>query len=124
MKFIRKLHLFLGCFFAPLLIFYTATGWYQTISTNRNKGLGELGGWREKLTSVHVDQVYPTESAEIYSPALFQALVVALSIALIATTILGIYLAFKTSRKQWPIWASLALGVIVPIILLYLGQSR
>jgi hypothetical protein len=124
MKFIRKLHLFLGCFFAPLLLFYTATGWYQTISVNRNKGLGEIGGWREKLTSVHVDQVYPTESAETYSPALFQGLVVILSIALIATTILGIYLAFKTSRKQWPIWVSLILGVIVPMILLYLGQSR
>ena len=36
MKQIRRWHLFLSCFFAPMLVFYLATGWYQTLNTNRN----------------------------------------------------------------------------------------
>ncbi len=124
MKALRKIHLYLGCFFAPLLLLFIGTGWYQTVSTNRNKGLGEVGGWRERLTSIHVDQVFPSQSAESYSPQLFQYLVVAMSIALILTTLLGIYLAFKTTRKSWPVWVALGLGFLVPIVLLWLGQSR
>lgn len=123
MKFIRRLHLYLGCFFTPLLLLYIGTGWYQTVTANRNKGLGEVGGWREKLTSIHVDQVFPTESAETYTPQLFQYLVIAMSIALILTILLGVFLAFKTSRKKWPVWAALTLGFIIPIVLLWLGQS-
>ncbi len=124
MKFLRKLHLYLGCFFTPLLLLFIGTGWYQTVSNNRNKGIGEGGGWREKLTSIHVDQVFPTESAETYSPQLFQYLVVTMSAALILTTFLGLFLAFKTSRKKWPVWVSLLLGLVVPIVLLWLGQSQ
>ena len=41
MKAIRKIHLYLSVFFAPLLIFFIGTGWYQTVSTQRNKLLGE-----------------------------------------------------------------------------------
>ena len=123
MKFLRRLHLYLGCFFTPLLLFFIGTGWYQTVSTNRNKGIGEGGGWREKLTSVHVDQVFPTESAQTYSPQLFQYLIIVMSVALIVTILLGVFLAFKTSRKAWPVLIALLLGLITPIVLLWLGQS-
>ena len=123
MKFLRRLHLYLGCFFTPLLLFFIGTGWYQTVSTNRNKGIGEGGGWREKLTSVHVDQVFPTESAQTYSPQLFQYLIIVMSVALIVTILLGVFLAFKTSRKAWPVLIALLLGLITPIVLLWSGQS-
>lgn len=93
------------------------------MSVKRNKNLGEGGGWREKLTSIHVNQVFPSESAESYSPQLFQYLVAIMSAALILTLLLGIFLAFKTSKRKWSIWIALILGVIVPVILLWLGQS-
>ncbi|MBI4658835.1 MAG: hypothetical protein HY735_08330 [Verrucomicrobia bacterium] len=124
MKSLRRLHLYLGCFFAPLLLFYVATGWYQTLNTNRNKTLGEQGDWVSKLTSIHVDQIYPASSATSYSPALFRFLVVAMSISLILTAGLGIFLAFRSSRKQWPVWLSLSLGILLPILCLWLGQRR
>jgi len=126
MKFLRKLHLYLGCFFAPLLLFYTATGWYQTVSVHRNKAVGEAegGGWLEKLTSIHVDQVYPLDSADAFDPALFQYLVVAMSICLIATVLLGVYLAFKTLRSKWLLIVMLMGGVLLPCLLLWLGNIR
>jgi hypothetical protein len=124
MKLLRRLHLYLGCFFTPLLLFYVATGWYQTLNINRNKSIGEKGNWLTNLRSIHVDQIYPTESASSYSPFLFRGLVVVMSISLIVTVGLGIFLAFRSSRKQWPVWLSLSLGILLPVLFLWLGQSR
>jgi hypothetical protein len=124
MKLLRRLHLYLGVFFAPLLLFFTATGWYQTLNTNRNKSPGEQQTWVDKLTSVHVDSIYPAESASTFSPTLFRALVVAMAVALIITVCLGVYLAFKTLRVKWPVWLALALGVITPVVCLWLGLGQ
>jgi hypothetical protein len=124
MKHIRRWHLYLSCFFAPLLVFYTATGWYQTFNQNRNKAFGERGDWIANLRSVHVDQIYPSEKVERYSPQLFQLLVAVMSICLLATTALGIYLAFRSNRRPWTVCLSLCLGVALPVLLLWLGHKH
>jgi len=124
MRLLRRIHLYLGCFFSPLLIFYVASGWYQTFQTNRTKTLGEPDNWIARLTSVHVDQIFPSDRVESYSPLIFRWLVAAMSVALIATVILGIILAFRSLRKTWTVWIMLSLGVIVPIAALWLGMDR
>ena len=124
MKFLRRLHLYLGCFFAPLLLFFIATGWYQTLQVDRQKRRGEAETWIDKVTSMHKDQIFPTESAMSYNTMLFKCLVVAMSVALIATIIIGIVLAFKILRLRWPVYLSLVLGIALPILLLWLGQKH
>ncbi len=124
MKALRRIHLYLGVFFAPILLFFIITGWYQTVTVNRQKAIGEAEDWVSKMTSVHVDQVYPSETAESYSTGAFQVFVVLMSIALIITLLLGVILAFKSLRVKWPVWVSLVLGFVVPILLLWLGQKR
>ena len=121
MKKLRRIHLYLGCFFAPLLLFYVATGWYQTMNPDRRKGAVDSDTIVSRLTRVHVEQYYPTSSAEGYSTQLFNWLVVLMSVCFIATVTLGIVLAFRASRKQWPVWFSLAMGILVPVIVLWLG---
>lgn len=124
MKFLRRLHLYLGCFFAPLLLFFILTGWYQTVTVDRRKGVGEAETFVERLRSVHVDQIYPTESAMGYSPRLFKWLVVTMAVALSVTVVLGIILAFRSIRQRWLVWLSLGLGLAFPVFLLWLGQRR
>jgi hypothetical protein len=124
MKALRRIHLYLGCFFAPLLIFYVATGWYQTVNPDRRKGVGDSNDFVSRLNRVHVEQYYPTDSASGYSTYLFRGLVVVMAVALMTTLVLGIILAFRTTRNKWPVWLSLALGVILPIVLLWLGQKH
>lgn len=124
MKLLRRIHLWLGCFFAPLLLFYIGTGWYQTFNVNRNKSLGEASDWISRLRSVHVDQVYPAPSVERYSTGWYKPLVVAMAVALIATILLGIVLAFRVSRRKWTVVLALALGILVPVLALWLGQKR
>ena len=124
MKTLRRVHLYLGCFFAPLLLFYVITGWYQTVNPDRRKGVSDSQDLVSRLSRVHVEQYYPTESASGYSTRLFRVFIVIMANALIATVILGIILAFRTSRNKWPVWLSLALGVTLPVILLWLGQKH
>ena len=124
MRKLRRLHTYLGCFFAPLLLFFLLSGWYQTVTPNRQKGHGELGDWKARLTSVHKESIYPTESANSYSPALFRTLVVVMSVALVVTLALGVFMAVRFTPKKWPVWTSLALGVMLPLLFLLLGQKH
>lgn len=124
MKTLRRIHLYLGCFFAPLLTFYVLTGWYQTLNRNRTKTPGEAGDWLSRMTSVHVDQIYPSETAMRFSPTLYRWLVVVMSASLIVTLVIGIVLAFRLSKVKWPVWLSLVMGVVIPMLLLWLGQKQ
>lgn len=125
MKFLRRAHLYLGCFFAPLLIFYILTGWYQTVNPQRAKHPSEAETLLQKFRFVHVEQIYPKEGEfKQPSPKLFQALVVVMSVLATLAIAIGIVLAFKSTRAQWPVWLAITLGTVVPILLLWLGQTR
>lgn len=124
MKLLRRIHTYLGCFFAPMLLFFVLSGWYQTVTPRRQKGTGELGDWKARLSSVHVDSIYPTESANSYSPTFFRALVVVMAVGLVLTLLLGVVMAVRFTPKKWAVWASLAFGLIVPVFLLWLGQKH
>ncbi len=126
MKALRRLHLYLGCFFTPLLLFYLLTGWYQTVNHDRLKSPSDAETFLQKMRTVHVDQIYPSdhEFQKPSKPALFQIIVVVMSIAAIVTIVIGIVLAFKTLRNQWPVWLALVLGFLLPSLLLWLGQGR
>ncbi len=125
MKFIRKLHLYLGVFFAPLLLFYIGSGLYQTVNPARLKSPAEAESLVQKFRVVHTDQIYPGGGdVRRQSPKGFQALVMAMSLAMIVSTLLGLVLAFKFTRQRWPVWLALLLGTSAPILMLWLGQRR
>ncbi|MCE2826471.1 MAG: hypothetical protein LW626_05195 [Verrucomicrobium sp.] len=124
MKLLRKLHLFLGVFFTPLLVFFVATGWYQTLEPERLKTPGDAETLLQKLRVVHTDMIYPgdREFSRPSSPKLFQGIVGAMSAAVLITTALGVYLAFRTVRGT--VWVVLCLvaGLVVPVVLLWMGR--
>ena len=125
MKSIRKIHLYLSVFFAPLLIFFIGTGWYQTVSTQRNKLLGEQDTFVSRLTSVHVDQIYPSETGTgEYSTLLFKTMVISMCVALLVTIALGIILAFKSTKRVWVVCTCLVFGACLPVVFLWLGQPK
>jgi hypothetical protein len=124
MKLIRKLHLFLGVFFTPLLVFFVATGWYQTLNPDRLKSPGEAETLLQKFRVVHTDMIYPGERefSRPSSPKLFQGLVGVMSAAVLITTALGVYLAFKTVRGKGWVLFWLVVGLAVPVCLLWAGR--
>ncbi|MCC7374396.1 MAG: hypothetical protein IT581_07055 [Verrucomicrobiales bacterium] len=123
-RLLRRVHLYLGVFFTPLLLFFVLTGWHQTVTPDRRKGVSDADDWLGRLDRVHVEQYYPSQEAEGYSTKLFRALVVVMSVALVVTVVLGVVLAFRVLKARWAVWLALALGFAVPILTLWLGQRR
>lgn len=123
-RWLRRLHLYLGVFFAPMLLFFVLTGWHQTVTPDRRKGVSDSDDWISRLNRVHVEQYYPSKEAEGYSTRWFTRLVVAMSVALVATTALGVVLAFQVVKKRGLVWISLLLGCMVPAVFLWLGQKH
>jgi hypothetical protein len=120
---LRRLHTYLGVFFAPLLLFFICTGWYQTMNPDRRKSPEEAESVWDRARAVHADSVLPNPEAERYATKPFRYFVVATSVAFIVTTIAGLILAFRFTRNKWAIAICLVLGLAVPVALLILGQK-
>jgi hypothetical protein len=124
LKTFRRLHLYLGVFFTPILAFFIISGWYQTANPDRRKGPDEARAFWDRLRSVHAEQILPSEKVEAYSPKLMRWFVYAMCAALLATIVLGVVLALKTLKASWLVWLMLVLGFAIPMLFLWLGQSR
>lgn len=120
---LRRLHTYLGVFFAPLLLFFVCTGWYQTMNQDRRKSPEEAESVWDRARAVHADALLPNEKAERYATKPFRYFIVATSVAFIITTVVGLILAFRFSRNKWAIALSLGLGIGIPLALLILGQK-
>ena len=123
-RILRRLHLHLGVFFAPLLLFFVLTGWYQTAFPDRRKGVQDSDDWLSRLNRVHVEQYYPSKTAEGYGTKGFSVLVGVMSVALVATVVLGVVLAFQVLKGRWLVGLTLVMGVLVPVLILWAGQKR
>ena len=121
---LRRLHLYLGVFFAPMLLFFIVTGWYQTAYQDRRKSVFEASAVMDRLRAVHAEQTFPVASANSYSTIGFRWLVYVMSGALIVTLLLGLVLAFRTMKHKWLVWLMLVLGLAIPALCLWLGQRR
>jgi len=124
MRWLRRVHTYLGVFFAPLLLFFVLSGWYQTVNRDRLKGANDAHSLAQYMRVIHTDDIYPTHDRNTrVSPRVFQYLVVAMAIGLTTTIILGIMLAFRSVRNRWMIALWLVLGIGVPAGMLWLGHK-
>ena len=110
MQKLRSLHLYLGCIFAPLLLFFAISGIWQT--------LGFQSTLLHKLSSIHTEARWK-DGTELGSFPL-RLFVVLMALSFILTTILGIIMAIKFGRNRRAAFYCLALGVVVPCALILL----
>jgi hypothetical protein len=148
MKSIRQLHFYLGIFFAPSIIFFAFSGALQTFSLHENKEPGSHNPeWIAKLADIHKDQrlpqlteeqvahagkpeedeAPPSSSPNSEPPAPkrkpsfpLKIFVLFMSVGLVMSSFLGIYMAFKYHRDRRIIWSLLIAGTALPIVLLFL----
>ncbi len=154
-KQVRQLHLYLGVFFAPAILFFSLTGSLQLFGLHEGHP-GEAyqpPKWVAALASIHKDQVLsrqhgpppsiaeqggatPPDSAtkklggrqrkpqggeehkESKATFVLKCFFLTMSIGLIATTLLGVYMAFKYNRNRVVVWGLLIAGVAIPVALI------
>jgi len=118
---LRRIHLFLGVFFSPLLLFFILTGWWQTVTTDDEKE--STGGFVhelfKKLSNVHTDQSFPRANVHNQSTWMMKILVVAMCLSLILSITIGLLLAWQTMKRKWLVALAFVLGILVPVLALY-----
>lgn len=144
----RQIHLYLGVFIAPMLLFFAITGGLQTFSLHETSRGSDYKppAWLAGAAQLHKKQttLMPTRRPRPAEPArvaegganpirvavadarpqptrnllpmkLFFALV---SLGLLISTLTGLYMAYRYSRKPLLVSAILMAGIAVPLLLL------
>ena len=124
-KAMRNVHLYLGCFFAPLLILFLLTGSWQMFDFHKDSRTP--GGYKapliiKSLSEVHTNQRWGDEKTHAKPSFPFRYLIVLMSIGILITTVLGIIMAFKYTRP-WMVWACLLAGILIPFLLLFVSKA-
>ena len=140
-RLLRQLHLYVGVLIAPSILFFAVTGGLQLFGLHE----AEKGSAYtpppviEKLSEVHIHQRYdlkpkrkgppPATPAAAAQPAPAKAeepeavppikwVFLAVSIGLVLSTLLGLWMGLTQGRNRRLAFALLALGAIVPVLLL------
>jgi hypothetical protein len=146
----RRYHHYLGLFFAPMIILFAFSGALQTFRLQEEKGYGGTPpGWIVWIASIHKDSRVPTSRGseapkprpQIGAPRPdapkagptrpagatnrpytlpLKIFVVLLSLALIASTVLGVMIALTNRAMRRTSLVLLGAGALVPGLLLLL----
>ena len=114
MKNVRLVHLYLGCFFAPLLVFFTVTGCAQMFAWHEQKKSDPRPPSArtqlfDTLGRVHMHGGNQRGSA----PASFRLLILAMTAGFLVTVFLGVWMAFRFSQKPMLVWLCLLSGILI-----------
>ena len=136
---IRQLHTYLSVFIAPSILFFAVTGALQVYSLHKAHGGYRPAPLIETLASVHKDQVLFTARPEpkddaaprkgkaakrppkpfaALSTQVLKAFFALVSACLAATTLLGLWMAAKHSRRKWLCLGLFLAGAVLPLLTL------
>ena len=136
---VRQRHRYAGAFFAPAILFFCVTGVLQTFDLHKVRPGQSPPELVLRVAALHKNQTIelpkrkppkreggkadkaPETPAPIsLSRALMRVFVTLTSVALAATTLLGIYLGLKAPRGRSTVVVLIILGIIAPAIILLL----
>ena len=127
MKLLRRIHLLLGCLFAPLLLYYCLSGASQALGLNfqwrdgKNQPtlLSEFSRPHKAMTMPGASGSNQKKSTISNRSESFKYFAVVMAVGISATLILGVVMAYKYFRPRWMVTAILAAGLAVPILMLW-----
>lgn len=116
----RRVHLYLGCLFAPALIFFAVTGAWQLYRANDKAKDGSYVPPRAVtvFSAIHKNSHLPGKPELAYTP--LRTYMLAAAIGLTVTTLLGVVMAFRFSRTAVTPVLCLAAGIGFPAVLLWI----
>ncbi len=129
---LRRVHLYVGMFFAPAILFFAVSGGVQTFRLTEQPG---APAWTQWLASLHKDQAAPRPprpaaarparghdaprpSQPRHDPLALKIFVALMSVGLTLSTALGIVIAWSLPALRRGSLIALAAGVVLPLVLL------
>jgi hypothetical protein len=110
MQKLRSIHLYLGCVFAPMLLFFAVSGICQTL------GLHNRSHLLERLSTIHTSHGLKTGGS--LSSVLLRWFVLIMALGFITTTILGIVMSLRLGKSRRVAFYCLAAGVGMPVAII------
>src|SRR5208337_4801593 len=105
MQRLRSIHLYLGCIFAPMLLFFAMSGIWQTLHISSR--------FLARLSTIHTSHALKAGGG--LSSFLMMVFVVVMALSFFLTTVLGVIMAFKYGRSRRAALYCLVVGVAVPL---------
>ena len=112
LKTARSVHLYLGCFFTPLLVFFVITGCFQAFDLHEQHKDAPYSARAEflgHLANVHMKG--GQDEGPISWP--FRLVVLAITAGFLIMSGLGVWMAFRFSQKPILVWVCLLSGTLV-----------
>lgn len=130
----RLVHFYLGVFFAPLILFFAFTGILQVFKLHESyrEIPGSQGDWIAWFAQFHKDQAWVPPRVAPAKPAPKKAqeggvyakpmkwLVALMGAGLMASAILGLYIAFSHPSRRRPCLIAFIAGILLPLALMAL----
>jgi hypothetical protein len=110
MKKLRSLHLYLGCIFAPMLLFFAVSGIWQTFGLHFHSDL------LARLSTIHMSRGLKNGSG--FSSIYMMVFVLLMAVSFIISVILGVVMALKYGGSKRAAFYCLAAGVVVPLAII------
>jgi hypothetical protein len=143
LKFVRQVHLYLGVFIAPAILFFAVSGALQTFSLHEStKGSNyKPAKWIVMMAQLHKKQTIhipqrklqtPTQTLSTCKPQkgvpgpdkpdlpepralLMKVFLLLVSAGLVTSTFSGLYMSYRYSRSRLVLTMVLVAGIVVPI---------
>jgi hypothetical protein len=120
MKRLMRIHLYLSCFVAPVMLFFAVSGAWQAFRFQETK---KDGSYRAPAALSLLSDIHKAEHLSGASGNLLRGGQVAIAAAFVATAIVGLVMAFRVARHGWLLWACLAAGVVIPLLLVVAARA-
>lgn len=118
MQKLRSIHLYLGCLFAPMLLFFSVSGIWQTYAPAPAYQKSKVLAW---LSTAHTAHALKTGTL---SSSLLRCLVIVMAVSFIVTTLLGIVMAVKFGKSRRAAMCCLTAGVVFPLAVMLITVFR
>jgi hypothetical protein len=109
MQKLRSIHMYLGCLFAPMLLFFAISGIWQTFAPAPAYQQLKALAW---LSTIHTS--HGLKAGTLSSPIL-RVFVLVMAASFVLTTLLGIVMALKFGKSRRAAVYCLAAGVAFPL---------
>ncbi len=115
---LRKIHLYVSCAVAPLLLFFIISGSWQTFMLHRGT---KDNTYRPpaivaQLSAVHTGQSLPRAGGASTKKTPFRIIAVLMAVGLVLTISIGVIMAFRVSQRKRRVWLTLAVGAGIPAV--------
>jgi hypothetical protein len=122
MKALRTAHLYLGCLFAPLIVYFCLSGAWQLFELNDapKENPSALRSVLHEISNPHTHSTAPLRSPKVSRSTLFSVAALLAAVGMILTSAIGVMLAWQFRARRTLVISCLLAGVILPAGLLYL----